>query len=39
MLIGIVLLSIVPIIVELLRARRENRRAAPSASPGTSPGS
>ena len=39
MLIGIVLLSIVPIIVGFARARRENRRAAPSASPGTSPGS
>jgi membrane-associated protein len=39
MLIGIVLLSIVPIIVELLRARREIRRAARSASPGAHPGS
>jgi len=39
MLIGIVLLSIVPIIVGFARARRENRRAAPGASPGTSPGS
>ena len=39
MLIGIVLLSIVPIIVEFVRARREIRRAARSASPGAHPGS
>jgi membrane-associated protein len=39
MLIGIVLLSIVPIIGELVRARREIRRAALSVSPGAPRGS
>ena len=39
MLIGIVLLSIVPIIGELIRARREIRRAALSVSPGAPRGS
>ena len=39
MLIGIVLLSIVPIIGELIRARREIRRAAPSVAPGARRGS
>lgn len=39
MLIGIVLLSIVPIIGELVRARRQIRRAAPSVAPGAHRGS